>query len=55
MADPITKITTATLIDSFRPMRSATGPFIKDPAHAAGRESVLFKLRGKYLEDRKCT
>lgn len=28
-------MTTATLIDTFRPIRSATGPLIRDPAHAA--------------------
>lgn len=35
IADPITNITTATFMDSFRPNRSAIGPLIRDPNHAA--------------------
>lgn len=46
IADPITKITTATLMDSFRPMRSATGPLVKDPAQAAARKSVFSRPYG---------
>lgn len=35
-ADPAVNITTATIIDTFRPRRSANGPFKRDPAQAAG-------------------
>jgi hypothetical protein len=35
IADPIKKITTARRIDLLRPMRSAIGPFAREPNHAA--------------------
>jgi hypothetical protein len=35
IADPIKNITTARRIDLFRPIRSAIGPFAREPNHAA--------------------
>jgi hypothetical protein len=54
IADPIKKITTARRIDLFRPMRSAIGPFAREPNHAAEFCQVYeskVKTQGAYLKE----
>jgi hypothetical protein len=54
IADPIKKITTARRIDLLRPIRSAIGPFAREPNHAAAIYQMYeseIKTHGAYLKE----